>query len=486
MLNDAKIKAAKAGEKDYRLGDSGQLYLVVTTGGAKHWRMNYTYGRSKKDPTKPAQKTLAFGSYPAVTLIEARGARDKAKALLRAGKDPAVEKRVKAKVRAEQNDNTFRAVGEKWFALNSGWDLDAWRAYVVKHDRKWSHRTARHWTRERGPWSAIHSEDVLRSMERDLYPELGDLPITALKAPKVLEVLQKIEKRGAIETAHRMRQRAEAVFAYGIGAGLCEANPAAGLSANLKDVPKAKKQPSIVDGIRDVGDQVKALRKLLTDCEAERCRAGTKLGLRFIALTAVRPNELHNARWDEMHDLDGEEPTWIIPAARMKGDEDRKAEENGEHVVPLSPQALDVLAAMRQLTGNLDLIFPSERNVHDPMSENTLRDLLIRAGYFKKHVPHGFRAAFSTIMNERVDREWRAAGNKGASPDRAIIDLMLAHVPVGTSGSEGSYNRAAYLPRRRELAIEWGALILGDFCPAEHHLGKPIRYAATGPGKPEA
>lgn len=480
MLNDAKIKAAKGKDKAYRLGDSGQLYLQVTPAGAKHWRMNYTYGRNADG--KPAQKTLAFGSYPAVLLVDARRMRDEAKALLRDGKDPAVEKRVASKTREAANQNTFEVVAGRWFELNSGWSLEKLDAYRNANGGKWSHRTASNWTTSDAPWSAIHAADVITSLERDIFPHIGDLPITAIKAPKLLEVLQKVEKRGAIETAHRLRQRLSAVFVYGIGAGLCEADPAAGLGAALKDVPKSKKQPSIVDGIRDQDARIAAVRKMLNDCEAERCRATTKLALRFIALTAVRPNEVHGARWDELEDLDGENPTWTIPAERMKGDKDRKAEEEGEHIVPLSRQAVDVLQAVRKVTGRLPLIFPGERHVHRGMSENTLRALLIRAGYYQRHVPHGFRAAFSTIMNERADREWRESGHKGASPDRAIIDLMLAHVPGNKV--ESAYNRAAYLPRRRELAQEYADIILEGFCPAADHLGGPIRYAATGPGRP--
>lgn len=449
MLNDAKVKAAKPKDKPYRLSDAGQLYLQVAPSGGKHWRMNYTYGRNAAG--KPAQKTLAFGSYPGVTLLEARGKRDDAKALLRDGKDPAVERRVEIMTRTEASQNTFEVVARRW------------------HDLR------------KDGWDEVHCNDVIRSLERDIFPHVGDLPITSIKAPRLLDVLQKVEKRGAIETAHRLRQRCSAVFVYGIGAGLCEADPAAGMGQNLKDVPRSKKQPSIIDGIRDQDARIATVRKLMADCEAERCRATTKLALRFIALTAVRPNELHGARWDEMSDLDGAEPLWTIPAARMKGDKERKEEENGEHLVPLSRQAVDVLRAVKTLTGRLQLIFPGERHLHKPMSENTLRALLIRAGYYQRHVPHGFRSAFSTIMNERADREWRQSGHKGASPDRAIIDLMLAHVPKDKV--EGAYNRAAYLPRRRELAQEWGDILLEGFCVAEDHLGQPIRYAANGPGR---
>lgn len=481
MLNDAKIRAAKARPAAYKLTDAGQLFVHVTPVGGKHWRMNYIFGKNAKG--KPAQKTLSFGSYPMVSLVEARAARDAAKKLLKDGRDPAVDKRIAVKSRTEADANTFQIVAERWFELNSGWSMDLLRKYRAENGGKWSHRTARHWTVAPAPWSAIHSADVMISLERDIFPHIGDLPITIIKAPLLLDTLQKVEARGAIETAHRLRQRCAGIFAYGVGGGLCDANPAAGLSANLKDKPKARKQPSIVDGKFTLEQRIGKLRQLLIDCEAERCRATTKFAMRFIALTAVRPNEVHSARWDEMHDLDGPEPTWIIPAARMKGDEGRKAEVEGDHVVPLSRQAVDILKAAQRVTGRMPLIFPSERNPHRPMSENTLRELLIRSGYLGRHVPHGFRAAFSTIMNERADRVWREGGHSGQSPDRAIIDLMLAHVPQGTSGSEGAYNRAAYIPRRRELAQEWANIVTADMWEPSIHLGQPIRYAPNGPGR---
>lgn len=431
MLTDAKIKAAKPREKPYRLTDTGQLYLQVSPAGGRHWRMNYTYGRSAKDPAKPAQKTLAFGSYPAVTLLDARRRRDEAKDLLRQGRDPAVEKRIEIRARVDATGNTFESVARRW------------------HDLK------------KPGWNVVHANDVITSLERDIFPLIGDLPITSLKAPKLLEVLQLVEKRGAIETAHRLRQRLSAVFVYGIASGACEADPAASLNKALKEVPRSKKQPSIIDGLRDQDARLAAVRKMLADCEAERCRATTKLAMRFIALTAVRPGELHGARWDEFEGVDwtdtaaaAPEALWVIPAERMKGDKDRKAEEEGEHRVPLARQAVETLRVLRQLTGRLALVFPGERHVHREMSENTLRALLIRAGYYQRHVPHCFRAAFSTIMNERLKEQ-------GRGDDRAVVDLMLAHIPENKV--EGAYNRAAYMPRRREIAQEWTGILLEGF-----------------------
>lgn len=441
MLTDARIKAAKAREAAYKLADAGQLFLHVTPAGGKHWRMNYTFGRNAAG--KPAQKTLTFGPYPALTLIEARRKRDEAKQMLREGRDPAIERRVASKTRAAEGENTFELVARRWHELRTP------------------------------TWSRVHGADVLQSLVRDAFPSIGDLPLTTIESPKVLELLNAVEQRGAIETAHRLRQRISDIFVYAIATGLAKTDPAASLGKALRKKPRAKKQPSIIDRIRDHEDQLKAVRTMLRACDDERCRASTKFALRFLALTAVRPNEIQNAEWDELEDLDGAEPIWRIPAARMKGDQDRKAEEHGDHVVPLSRQAVDVIRALAPLTGNYRLMFPSERHVHKPISENTLRALLIRAGYYQRHVPHGFRAAFSTIMNERPDRQ---------EGDRAVIDLMLAHVPKDKV--EGAYNRAGYMPRRREIAQEWSDLITEGLEPPEAQLGRPIRWADTSPKGP--
>lgn len=275
-----------------------------------------------------------------------------------------------------------------------------------------------------------------------------------------------------METAHRTRQRISAIFVFAIATARAARDVAARLSVALPQKPKP--QPAITT--------LTALRQVIIDCEGERCRSQTKLAWRLLALTAVRPNELHGARWTEFEDLDGEAPLWRIPASRMKGDIDRKTEVEGDHLVPLAPQAVAVIKAMMPLTVEIALVFPTDRHLHRPMSENTLRALLIRAGYFQRHVPHGFRSAFSTIMNERVKRQWSAAGNSGVSPDRAIIDLMLAHAP--TNRVEKAYNRAAYMERRRELAREWADILVADMWPPDMHIGEPIRWAATGPGRP--
>ncbi|NBC35513.1 integrase arm-type DNA-binding domain-containing protein [Novosphingobium sp. FSY-8] len=438
-LTDTRLRNAKATGKAYKLTDGEQLYLHVSATGGRSWRMNYQFGRNGQG--KPAQKTLTIGPYPAISLKDARAARDVAKALLAKGVEPKPSDLFR---KGDAARMTFGEMGRAWYKLQAK------------------------------RWSTVHAQNVLDRLDIDVYPYLAARPITDITAAEVYAVLQRIVDRGAIETAHRVCQRISAIFIYAVAKGEVLNDPAAKLVIALPPVPKSKKQPAIID--------LDALRQLMVDCEAERCRASTKLALRFLALTAVRANELHDARWSEMEGLDGDAPLWRIPAARMKGDKDRKAEEDGDHLVPLAPEAVAILRCMEQLTGDLELIWPSDRHPHKPMSENTLRALLIRAGYYQRHVPHGFRSAFSTIMNERCERAWRDAGHKGASPDRAIIDLMLAHVPKDQV--EGAYNRASYMDRRRELACEWAQILMQSMWPPEVHMGQPIRWAASGPGRP--
>lgn len=404
MLTDARIRTAKPELKGYKLADAHQLYLYVSPQGSKLWRMKFKFDGK--------EKTLSFGPYPLVTLVAAREKRDNARRLLAEGLDPSVEKKLKIKANVEASRNTFEKVAREWHAINAP------------------------------QWAKVHAADVIRSLERDIFPAIGLLPITAITPPKLLEVLRAIEQRSAIETAKRIRQRISAIYAYAIASGIAEADPSEKVGAALKPMPKRGRQPAITD--------IAELRKMLAVVDDDFARPITRLALRLIALTAVRPGELRGAAWAEFEDLDGEAPLWRIPAARMKGDRDRKDEIGGDHLVPLAPQSVAVLRAAWKLSGQGKLVFPGNRQAHRPMSENALGYLLNRAGYHGRHVPHGFRAAFSTIMNE-----W--AKKHGRPDDRAVIDLMLAHIP--TNKVEGAYNRAAYMERRRELAELWGGML---------------------------
>lgn len=419
MLNDAKLRSAKPRNKAYKLTDSHRLYLLVKPNGGKLWRWNYAYGDK--------QKSMNFGIYPSVGLLAARAKRDEARALLAEGKDPAVVKKLTIEANRLAAECTFKRVAQEWH--------EAFKSQ----------------------WAPVHADDVIRSLERDIFPAIGELPIGELTPPLILKALRSVEGRGSIETAKRIRQRISAVFVYAIANGIAKDDPAEKLAAALKPLRKGR-QPAITD--------IKRLRQMIADAEEDHARPITRLALRFLALTAVRPGELRGARWDEFGDLDGKEPLWRIPTARMKGDLDRKHEIDGDHLVPLSRQAVAILRALWPVTGACELLFPSNRHAHRPMSENAIGYLLNRAGYHGHHVPHGFRAAFSTIMNEWVERE----GNAG---DRQIIDLMLAHVPK--EKVEGAYNRAAYMPRRRELAQLWADMLTETLPPPVELVGRPAK-----------
>ena len=422
MLNDAKLRSAKPRDKAYKLTDGHRLYLLVNPSGGKLWRWNYAYNGK--------QKSMNFGIYPMVSLVQARAKRDEAFAILSEGKDPAIVKKMVIEANRNAAACTFERVAREWHAMF------------------------------KSQWAAAHAGDILRSLERDVLPAIGDFPIADITPPMILKLLRKIEARGAIETAKRVRQRISAVFIHAIGEGVATSDPAERLGAVLKPLRKGR-QPAITD--------LAKLREMIGDAEQDHARPVTRLALRFLALTAVRPGELRGARWDEFEDLDGKQPLWRISAERMKGDYDRKHEEGGDHLVPLSRQSVAVLRAVWPLTGACPLVFPNNRYPHRPMNENAIGYLLNRAGYHGHHVPHGFRAAFSTIMNEWAER-------KGKKHDRQIIDLMLAHVPK--EKVEGAYNRAAYMPRRRELAQIWADMLITSLPSPEVLVEWPSK--ATG------
>ena len=405
-LTDREVRAAEPRDKPYRLADGGGLHLQVPTSGSKLWRLRYEYaGR---------EKMLALGSYPDVTLAQARQQREAARSLLREGRDPGVERKLARAAVVSSTTTTFEMIAREWHA------------------------------HQKDGWTPRHAWDVMNSLELDAFPVLGPLPIAEITPPMVLQVLRTIEARPAIETAHRVRQRISATFVYAIASGRGTQDPAAIVRTALKPVARGK-QPALTD-LGEVRDALKA-------AEAIPAHPATRLALRFLALTVVRPGELRSAHWQELEDLDGAEPAWRVPAERMKM--------KREHLVPLSRQALEVLVALRTLTGKQALMFPSARHGHKPMSENAIGYLLNRAGYHHRHVPHGWRASFSTIMNERY------------RTDRDIIDLMLAHAPKDKV--EAAYNRAAHMERKRALAQDWADLLLDGMPPAETLLGAARR-----------
>lgn len=415
MLTDIGARKAKPKDKAYKLTDGGGLYLYITPAGGKFWRMKYRYAGVEKAP-------LSLGPYPDVGLAEAREQRDAAKRILRDGRDPAVERRQRINGNLDAAADTFEKIAREWHSIKIP------------------------------TWDDVHASDVLTSLERDVFPKIGRLPIRDIDAPIVLDLLRLIEKRGAIETAHRVRQRISAVFVYGIAKGICRGDPAEVVKKALKPVKRGK-QPAIT--------KLDAARKMLRDVEAMTAHPVTKLAHRFLALTVVRPGTLLDTPWDELANQDEAAPLWIIPPERMKLRLQYKDDRSREFWVPLPSQALDCIKALKKLSGLCPYVFPNARHAHKPMSENAIGYLLNRAGYQSQHVPHGWRATFSTIMNESFKEE------------RAIIDLMLAHVPKDKV--EAAYNRAEHIERRRDLAQRWADMLLDGFKPAASLAAGPRR-----------
>ncbi|MFQ2042704.1 tyrosine-type recombinase/integrase [Aeromonas veronii] len=271
-------------------------------------------------------------------------------------------------------------------------------------------------------WSSGHATRVIESLEADAFPELGLVPVTELTAPMMLDTLRKVEKRGATETARRILQRFSAIMRYAIQTGRAKYNPAQDLKGALK-ATKQEHRPAL--------PRVE-LPEFYRRLAVEPLNPATRLAFHLLMLTMTRPGEVRFARWAEF-DLDRAE--WRIPAELMKM--------RAPHIVPLSRQALAVLDELRQLTGHCELLFPSERSLTKPISENTLSYAMGRMGYAGIATPHGFRALASTTLNE-----------EGFDPD--VIERQLAHAE--RNKVRAAYHRAEYLDDRRKL-LQW----LADF-----------------------
>lgn len=423
-----KFRDAVAADKDYKLADSGGLYLFVTKRGHKSWRLKYRFGG--------AEKRLLLGPYPDVGLTKARELRDDAKRLLRDNRDPAIEQR-KRKVDAHTAAGiTFKKTALRW------------------HEA------------QRSRWSPVHIRKVEQALARDVFPHIGMLPLTEIDGPTVLAMLRRVEKRGAIDTAKRIRQHVSAVFEFAIAEGLATFDPAVSVKKALLPTPPTNSYPS-------VGTFAEA-RTLLTDLDASTADPSTKFASRLLALTAARPGMVQRATWSEIHGIDWDDPEqvpdnplWLVSAARMKLEQRDKSKKAFAHHMPLPWQAVDLLRQQRRLTGTFGFIFIGRRSPRTSMSDNAMNYMYARNGYSGRHVPHGWRSTFSTVMNEQAVKFRRPE-------DRAVIDGMLAHKPRGISESEMDYNRALHWERRREIAQEWADLIMSGL-PSASDLMKPQR-----------
>lgn len=388
MLSNAAVKAARPKSRAYKMFDERGLFLFIAPTGLRAWRMRYKIaGR---------EKLLSLGQWPDVQLVDARDRAEEARSLIVQGVDPSVRANLHVQIR------TFESVAREWHAL------------------------------QRRRWTERHAEDVIGSLESNVLSDLGSLPIGAIGAPAVLAVLRDVEARGSIETARRIRQRISAVFAFAIAEGLVDHDPAAIVGKALRPAAPARRQPALVD--------LDAARGLVLACDRAGGPPIVRLASQFLALSAVRMGALLGARWDEFEQLEGDAPIWRVPAARMKLARAKKDDAANDHIVPLCPQAVAVLKAVRAFEYECQIVFP--------INAAAIGALYKRAGYRDRHVPHGWRASFSTILNERFPLE------------RAAIDMALAHVPADRSKVERAYNRAELLDQRRSLYDRWGAMLI--------------------------
>lgn len=383
-LTDASCRSAKARAKPYKISDAGGLHMLVEKNGSRLWRQAYRFDGK--------QKLIALGAYPAVSLAEARNARDANKTLLAKGTDPSAQRRLDRTAARLARTNTFRIIADELMA----------KFEAEGDDPK---------TLKKKNW-LVHL----------LSAEIGERPIAEIAASELLDALRKIERRGRYESARRARSLAGRVFRYAIATSRAERDPSADLAGALI-APKVQHRASITEP--------KAVGGLLRAIDDIDGQATTRAALQLIALTFVRPGELRHAEWTE---FDPRKAIWDIPAQKMKMPR--------PHKVPLSRQALAVIADLREVTGSSRYLFPQIRSWHRPISDNTLNAALRRLGYDKTQMTaHGFRSTASTLLNE--SRRWH----------HDAIERQLAH--QDSDEVRAAYNSAQYWDERVRMMQWW-------------------------------
>ncbi len=380
-LSDTAIRSAKPKDKLYRLADSGGLCLEVAPTGSKLWRYRYRFNGKAK--------MLALGAYPAVTLLKARQSRDSARQYLVEGIDPAEQRKADKQAQATIG-LTFETLAREWFAYNAP---------------RWAESTR-------------YKANLY--LENDLIPVIGARPIKAVTRPELVELVRKVEARGTLNAAGKIRQWLHQIFRYGLARGVVDSNPATDLDVVAAPAKAVRHHPHI---------SFAELPELLGKIDSTNINILTRCAIRLLTLTAVRPGELRTAPWSEF-DLDT--ATWTIPQERMKA--------RRPHVVPLSRQAVVILRELEEISGGYPLLFPGQQKSDRPMSENTINKALRLMGYEGRQTGHGFRHLLSTELNGRgYNRDW--------------IERQLAH---GDSDEiRDTYNHANYLEQRREMMQAW-------------------------------
>ena len=396
ISSNATIKAIKPGDPRSRLNDGdGLCLLLFVKGGSHSWRFDYSFdGR---------RKTLSFGTYPVTTLSLARQKADEARQQVRTGLDPgdlrkaarkASERRLEDDRRADAGlppDGSFEAVAREWYEKNAP------------------------------TWAPTHSEKIIRRLERDVFPWIGKRSVAAIRPADLLELMRRVESRGAIETTHRVQQNCGQVFRYAVATGRAESDPSRDLRGAL--TPWRPQHYATLTDPREVG-------RLLHDIESHEGSFATKCALKLAPMLFVRPGELRRAEWSE---IDLAKAEWRIPATKMKG--------RVMHIVPLAKQAVGILNELKPLTDRSAWVFPGVRTNGESMSENTVNAALRRLGYDSTRLTaHGFRGMASTMLHEQ-----------GWASD--VIERQLAHAE--RNSVKAAYNHAEHLPARRKMMQAW-------------------------------
>ncbi|EHT4086931.1 tyrosine-type recombinase/integrase [Escherichia coli] len=389
-LSNTEVLRAKALDKDLTLHDGDGLFLIVKKNGKKLWRFRY------QRPTTKKRTMIGIGAFPAISLADARRLRANYLALLANGLDPQVQAELIEEQQQIAIDSIFSTVAFNWFQLKSK---------SVTPD---------------------YAKDIWRSLEKDIFPAIGELPVQQIKARTLVEALEPIKARGALETVRRLIQRINEIMIYAVNTGLLDANPASGVGMAFE---KPKKQ-----NMRTLRPE--ELPELMRSLAMSNLSVPTRCLIEWQLLTLVRPSEASGARWAEL-DLDAK--LWVIPSERMKA--------KREHIVPLSPQALDILMVMKPISGHRTYIFPSRNDPQKAMNSQTANAALKRIGYGQKLVAHGLRSIASTAMNEA-----------GFNSD--VIETALSH--VDKDEVRRAYNRALYLEQRKELLNWWGLFVMNS------------------------
>jgi integrase len=379
-LTNTAILNAKPAEKTRRLHDERGLYLEVSPSGGKWWRLKYRFDGK--------EKRLSLGVYPYVCLKDARERRDDARKLVANGVDPSENR--KAQKEAKGRGNCFEVVAREWYAKYST------------------------------NWSSDHGDRIIRRLERDIFPWMGEKPIGGIAAPELLSVVQRIEKRGALETAHRALGNCGQVFRYAVATGRAERDPSTDLRGALPPV-KVEHFAAVTEP--------KQVAELLRALEGYEGSIVVGCALRLAPLVFVRPGELRKAEWA---DINFNEAEWRYIVTKT----------DTQHIVPLSRQAVEILEELKPLTGYGRYVFPGARSKDRPMSDNAILAAMRRMGIGKDEMSgHGFRAMARTILDEVL----------GFRPD--FIEHQLAHAVRDPNGR--AYNRTAHLPERRKMMQDW-------------------------------